>query len=64
MTAEIVNLRGARKRKARETAEIEAAASRSAHGVSKGERQRAKADRLLLDKRLDGLRRQGETDEG
>ena len=61
--AEIVNLRRVRKRKTREAAEINAAASRSAHAISKAERRRAKAVRHLLDNRLDGLRRQGEADE-
>jgi hypothetical protein len=60
---EIINLRRARKRKAREAAEIDATANRSAHGISKAELQRGKAARLLLDNRLDGLRRTGKTDE-
>ena len=61
--AKIVNLRRARKRKAREAADAEAAASRREHGVSKAERLRALTTSALLDKRLDGLRRDPATDE-
>jgi DNA-binding helix-hairpin-helix protein with protein kinase domain len=43
--AEIVNLRLARKRAARSKAEDQAAEQRLAHGVSKVERDHAKADR-------------------
>ena len=60
---EIVNLRQARKRKARETADATAAASRREHGVSKAERQSAQTARALLDKRLDGVRREPSNDE-
>ena len=60
---EVVNLRRARKRKARDVADVAAAANRAAHGISKAEREHAKANRRLLDDRLDGLRRQGEADE-
>ena len=60
---EVVNLRRARKRKTREIAEVDAAANRTAHGISKPQRELAKARRTLLDNRLDGLRRQGEADD-
>ncbi len=60
---EVVNLRRARKRKTRKIAEVDAAAKRTAHGISKPERALAKARRTLLDNRLDGLRRQGEADD-
>lgn len=43
--AEIVNLRIARKRKARSEAESQAAEQRIVHGVSKSERERAAAGR-------------------
>lgn len=59
--AEIVNLRLARKRKAREDAGMTAAANRALHGRSKAERQR---DRTTGDKErafLDGHRRESGT---
>ena len=43
--ADIVNLRMARKRAARDNAERMAAEQRLAHGVSKSERNKAAADR-------------------
>jgi hypothetical protein len=53
---EIVNLRRARKRQASEAAEREAAANRLAHGLSKDERRRLKAEREAAARRLDGHR--------
>ena len=61
--AEIVNLRQARKRKARDAADAVAAANRRKHGVSKAERRLAQIARALEDKRLDGLRREPAADE-
>jgi hypothetical protein len=46
--AEIVNLRRARKRKARAAAESAAEANRLKHGVAKPERDRAKIERDRL----------------
>lgn len=46
--AEIVNLRRARKRKARAVAENAAEANRLKHGVAKRERDRAKAEEERL----------------
>jgi DNA-binding helix-hairpin-helix protein with protein kinase domain len=43
--AEIVNLRIARKRAARNKAETQAAEQRRAHGIAKSERNRAAAER-------------------
>ena len=60
---EVVNLRRARKRKTRESAEGAAAANRATHGISKAERELSKASRALLENRLDGLRRQGDSDD-
>jgi hypothetical protein len=51
---EIVNLRKARKRKAAAQAEVAAAANRAAFGVSKKERAKAEAERILAQARLDG----------
>ena len=51
--AEIVNLRAARKRAAREKAEHRAAEQRLSHGVSKSERGRAAADRDKARQSLD-----------
>jgi Domain of unknown function (DUF4169) len=60
--SEIVNLRRARKRKARASADAKAAAQRSTHGVSNADRLRAKAARVVAEHRLEGHRRQGEPD--
>ena len=54
--AEVVNLRLARKRANRNKAESQAAENRIAHGVAKGERDRAEADREKASERLDGHR--------
>jgi hypothetical protein len=51
---DIVNLRRARKRKARDDREAEASARRTEVGVSKTERRAASAERALLDRRLQG----------
>lgn len=51
--AEIVNLRIARKRAARNKAEGQAAGQRLAHGVSKAERDLAAADRDKARQTLD-----------
>jgi Domain of unknown function (DUF4169) len=51
--AEIVNLRIARKRAARENAESRAAKQRLVHGVAKSEREQAAADRAKARKILD-----------
>jgi hypothetical protein len=54
--AEIVNLRGARKRRAREKEEAAAAANRVSFGAPKAEKQAARAERERLARRLDALR--------
>ena len=59
---EVVNLRRARKAKARSEAEAKAAANRVAFGRSKSERDATAAEKDLLAKRLDGHRRD-QTDE-
>ncbi|SEN39770.1 protein of unknown function [Sphingomonas gellani] len=56
--AEVVNLRRARKAKARVEAEGVAAANRAAFGRSKGERQGTAAEVARLDRTLDDARRE------
>ena len=51
--AEIVNLRTARKRAARNKAQGQAAENRRAHGVTKWERAQAAADRDKVSQTLD-----------
>jgi hypothetical protein len=55
--AEIINLRRARKARARATAETTAAANRAAFGRTKAEKQAADADIARHDKTLDGAKR-------
>lgn len=57
MTADIVNLRQARKRKARVEAETRAARNRISFGISKAERQAANRITANLSKGLEGHRR-------
>jgi uncharacterized protein DUF4169 len=57
MMGEVVNLRRARKRQASAKAEAEAATNRIAHGVSKNERAKAGAERVLASRRLEAHRR-------
>ena len=60
--AEIINLRKARKKKARAEKEAEAAANREKFGRDKAERSQSEAAKDLLDRKLDAHRR--ESDEG
>jgi hypothetical protein len=60
--AEIVNLRRARKQKARAGAETEAAAKRLAHGRSKTERNQTRAEQEAADRKLDGHKRGDDDD--
>ena len=55
--SEIVNLRRARKAKARAAAEGEAAQNRITFGRTKTEKQMAAAQRKAADKKLDGHKR-------
>ncbi len=54
---EIVNLRRARKAKARVAAEAEAAANRAAHGRSKTEKKRAQLEQDAAKRKLEGHKR-------
>ena len=54
---EIVNLRKARKAKARAEAAAEAAARRALHGRTAAESQRQRKDRALAQRKLDGALR-------
>jgi hypothetical protein len=56
--AEIVNLRQARKAKQRGDAERQAAANRSKHGETKGEKLRRKQEAHRLARTVDGARRE------
>lgn len=53
---EVVNLRMARKRKARDEREKQAAGNRASHGVAKAEKSRAAAEKHRADAALDGHR--------
>lgn len=57
MTAEIINLRRARKAKARQTAEAQAAENRVRFGRSKADREHAAREAELAERRIDGARR-------
>jgi len=57
MTAEILNLRQARKARARTEAEAQAAANRAKFGRTKAERQRAQMDSARMEKHIDGAKR-------
>ncbi len=56
MSAEIVNLRQARKARARTDREKEAEANRAKFGRTKAERRQSDAETKLADKRLDALK--------
>lgn len=56
MTADIVNLRRARKAKARIAREQQAEVSRQKHGRSRAERERDQKQNALEERRLDGAR--------
>lgn len=55
--AEIINLRMARKAKARGEAENQAQANRALHGQNKAARATVKAERQRAERLLDGARR-------
>lgn len=55
--AEIINLRMARKHRARADKEAQAAQNRITFGRTKAERQQTSAEKALADKRIDGHRR-------
>lgn len=57
MTGEIINLRQARKQKARAEKVLEAQANRLRFGQTKASRERSETERLMQDRRLDGARR-------
>ena len=60
--AEIINLRRARKAKARADKETEAAENRAKFGRPKEERSQSEAAKDLLDKKLDAHRREDDGD--
>jgi hypothetical protein len=55
--AEIVNLRRARKNKARQAAETEAAAKRLQHGQTKAAKKLSKAERDAAERKHEGHKR-------
>jgi hypothetical protein len=63
MTAEIINLRRARKAKQRREAEVRAEENRARFGRTKHERETEHAEQGLADRRLDALRRERDKDE-
>lgn len=56
--AEIVNLRMARKAKARSADKAEAAANRAQHGRTKAEKSASQAEIARIDRTLDGAKRE------
>lgn len=58
--AEIINLRQARKARARVARDVEAAANRAAHGRPKAERRLAEAEAARAARRVEGHRREPE----
>jgi hypothetical protein len=60
--ADLINLRQARKRKARADREVEAAANRALHGRSKAQKTRERLEAARSDASLDGHRRQPQDD--
>jgi hypothetical protein len=63
MSAEIINLRRARKAKERRSAQARAEENRAAFGRTKRERTLTQAEQDLEARRLDALRRQRGNDE-
>jgi hypothetical protein len=61
MSAEIVNLRQARKRLARSQKERDAEENRRRHGRSKAERRLESSERESMDRTLEGARRDRQT---
>ncbi|WP_289034286.1 DUF4169 family protein [uncultured Roseibium sp.] len=64
MSADIVNLRQARKKKARSDREKQAAENRTTFGRSKAEKQLSQKTETLTSARLDGHQRSDETRSG
>lgn len=62
MTAEIINLRRARKAKRRDTAERAAEANRATFGRTKDEKQKARAEEERAKAKLEAHRREPERD--
>jgi hypothetical protein len=63
MSGDVVNLRLARKRKAREAAEAAASANRTKFGRSKQEKQLTSAIRTIETQRIEGKRIEKKSDE-
>jgi len=61
--SDVVNLKGARKAKARADAEAKAQANRIAYGRTKTEKRTSKAEREAADRKLDGHKRDDDSDD-
>jgi hypothetical protein len=62
MPAEIINLRRARKEKARGEREKQAERNRASFGLSKGEKERARAEGKLAERKIESHRRESRED--
>ena len=62
--ADIINLRRARKRRARDDAAVEAQAARAVHGRTKAERLAQEGERALRERQLDNARLPGPAGDG
>ncbi len=62
--AEIINLRMARKARARAQDKAQADANRAQHGRSRGERQATEAELVRLHRTVDGAKREREPGQG
>jgi hypothetical protein len=62
LMGDIVNLRRARKAKARAEAETDAQANRVSHGRTKAEKTLTKAEKEAADRKLDGHKRNDDSD--
>ncbi len=60
----VVNLRQARKARARDAAKREADANAARHGRTKGQKAREAADKARAEAHLDGHRREGSEGDG
>lgn len=56
--AEVINLRQARKAKARGEAKVQAAANRARHGRTKAQREREAMDTARAERQIEGAKRE------
>ena len=60
LAADVINLRRARKAKARVDHDLEAAANRAAFGRTKSEKQKSTAEERLANRKIDAHRRESD----